>query len=159
MFKIITNSERETMHLGKILGSILQPGDFIALNGELGAGKTCLARGIGAGLGTTSKVKSPTFALINEYEGKIPLYHMDTYRLESPEEIEDLGYEDFFFGPGATMVEWADNIKPYLPGQRLDIYIKKKPGDDNARIIEIVPHGAHYKQLAWELMKIVRAGD
>ena len=159
MYKMTTNSAAQTRQLGETLGSLLQPGDFISLNGDLGAGKTCLAGGVGKGLGVTGRVKSPTFALINEYEGKVPLFHMDVYRLEQPEEIEDLGYEYYFYGPSVTLVEWAEIIEPYLPECRLSINIAGSPVSEEERVIELIPHGERYEQLVRELMRHVCAGD
>ena len=159
MYKITTNSAAQTRQLGETLGSLLQPGDFISLHGDLGSGKTCLAGGVGNGLGVTGRVKSPTFTLINEYEGKIPLFHMDAYRLDQPEEIEDLGYEHYFYGPGATLVEWAGIIESYLPECRLDITIVRSPVSEEERVIELVPHGKRHEQLVREMMRHVCAGD
>ena len=156
MYTIVTRSADETFRLGETLGSMLRPGDTIALNGDLGAGKTCLAGGVGRALGIVGRVKSPSFALINEYEGEIPLYHMDVYRLESPAEVEDLGYEEYFYGAGVTLVEWAERIKSYLPEQRLNISIEKDPENENTRIFKLVPRGNRYEQLAGELMTRVR---
>lgn len=156
MYTIVTRSADETFRLGETLGSMLRPGDTIALNGDLGAGKTCLAGGVGRALGIAGRVKSPSFALINEYEGEIPLYHMDVYRLESPAEVEDLGYEEYFYGAGVTLVEWAERIKSYLPEQRLNISIEKDPENENTRIFKLVPRGNRYEQLAGELMTRVR---
>lgn len=128
--KVITNSPAETRRLGEKLGKLLAPGDLIALTGELGAGKTLLVQGIAAGMGIEATVTSPTFLIIKEYPGKIPLYHMDAYRLAGPEELLALGYEEYFFGQGVTVIEWADwsstsfppltcaSIWSTLPGER-----------------------------------------
>lgn len=158
MHTITTGSPAETMRVGEILGGLLQPGDIITLNGDLGAGKTCLTAGIGRGLQTISRVKSPSFALINEYEGRIPLYHMDVYRLESESEVEDLGWEEYFYGSGATVVEWAAKLGPHLPPERLEIYIDKEAANEETRIIRLVPLGDRYRRLAGELMAHVRTG-
>ena len=159
MYSITTRSAEETINLGETLGALLQPGDMITLNGDLGAGKTCLASGVGRGLHIEGRVKSPTFALINEYEGKIPLYHMDVYRLDSPSEIDDLGFEEYFYGTGAVLLEWAQKIIDFLPKQRLDIVIEKDLHLENTRNIRLVPHGHRYEQLAGELIAHVRTGD
>ncbi|MFA7467396.1 MAG: tRNA (adenosine(37)-N6)-threonylcarbamoyltransferase complex ATPase subunit type 1 TsaE [Desulfotomaculaceae bacterium] len=159
MYSIATQSADETFNLGETLGAWLQPGDIITLNGDLGAGKTCLASGVGRGLHIESRVKSPTFALINEYEGKIPLYHMDAYRLDGPSEVNDLGLEEYFYGTGAVLVEWAQNIIDFLPELRLDIFIDKDPIEEDTRNIRLVPHGIRYEQLAGELIAHVRTGN
>jgi tRNA threonylcarbamoyladenosine biosynthesis protein TsaE len=156
---LYTQSAGETERLGEVIGGLLQPGDVVALNGDLGAGKTCLARGVARGLGVRDRVTSPTFTLINEYNGMIPLYHMDMYRLGSPEELEDLGYEEYFFGPGATLLEWAGQVEQYLPRRRLDIFITKLPDDEEKRKFELVPHGERFEQMVKELTRRVRAGN
>ncbi|HBX22597.1 MAG TPA: tRNA (adenosine(37)-N6)-threonylcarbamoyltransferase complex ATPase subunit type 1 TsaE [Desulfotomaculum sp.] len=159
MYSIASRSADETYNLGETLGALLQPGDLITLNGDLGAGKTCLASGVGRGLLIEGRVKSPTFALINEYEGKIPLYHMDVYRLDNPSEINDLGFEEYFYGNGAVLVEWAQKIIDFLPQQRLEIVIDKDPHQEDTRNIRLVPHGNRYEQLAGELIAHVRTGN
>lgn len=109
--------------LGQALASFLRPGDCLALFGELGAGKTCLVRGLAKGLGLDERlVSSPSFTLINEYPGEVPLFHIDAYRLDSPEELEELGLEEYWDGPGVTVIEWAERI-PRLPEDRLEIHI------------------------------------
>ncbi len=158
MVIIKTLSAAETGGLGSILGGLLQAGDVITLNGELGSGKTCFAAGVAKGLGIIERVTSPTFNLINEYDGKLPLYHLDVYRLASPEELEDLGFEEYFYGSGITMVEWAELVEQYLPAERLDIFIEKQQGDDNLRILRIIPRGVRYNKLVEELMQRVCAG-
>ena len=111
-----------TLEWGRLLGSILEPGDFIALNGDLGSGKTLLVKGIAQGLGVDGdEVTSPTFGFVQEYKGKVPLYHFDVYRLDVPEQLEDLGYEEYFFGHGVTIVEWADTVRNYYPEDYLQI--------------------------------------
>jgi len=138
---------------------LLKPGDIITLNGELGAGKTCLAKGIARGMGIAGHVTSPTFTLINEYAGKIPLFHLDVYRLGSPDELEDLGYEEYFYGSGVTLIEWAGLVEEYLPLDRLDIFINKPEEKDGCRQMQFVPNGIRYQQLVKELKQLVCAGD
>ncbi len=153
-----TYSSKETAGLGSILGGLLQAGDVITLNGELGAGKTCFATGVAGGLDIIEQVTSPTFTLINEYDGRLPLFHLDVYRLFSPEELEDLGFEEYFYGSGVTMIEWAEKVEQYLPAERLDVIIEKQPGDDNLRMLRIIPRGARYNKLVEELMQHVCSG-
>lgn len=156
MYIIQTHSAYETMKLGKTLSILLQPGDVITLNGDLGAGKTCLATGVARGLDISERVTSPTFTLINEYnDGRLTLYHLDVYRLGTPEELEDLGYEEYFYDSGVTMIEWAQRVEDYLPVARLDINIEKNPNDEDAREIKLIPHGKRYKDLVGELIQIV----
>ncbi|MDR0876184.1 MAG: tRNA (adenosine(37)-N6)-threonylcarbamoyltransferase complex ATPase subunit type 1 TsaE [Clostridiales Family XIII bacterium] len=119
-------NERELTEYGVRLGGELAPGAVIALTGELGAGKTTLAKGIARGLGITDEITSPTFTLINEYtSGRLPLYHFDVYRLGESDEavagLEDLGYEEYFFSSGVTIVEWADLIETLLPENAIRI--------------------------------------
>jgi len=155
---IKTWSSEETGGLGTTLGGLLQAGDVITLNGELGAGKTCFATGVARGLDIIDRVTSPTFTLINEYDGRLPLYHLDVYRLTGPEELEDLGFEEYFYGSGVTMVEWAEQVEQYLPAERLDIFIEKQRGNDDLRILRIVPQGTRYNKLVEEFMQHVCAG-
>ena len=121
IFEEMVESEKATKQLGRKLASLLSPGDVIALYGELGAGKTCLVHGLAKGLGIEEGfVASPSFSLINEYLGPIPLFHVDCYRLHLEEEIQELGLEEYFDGPGITVIEWADRIRD-LPEDRLNI--------------------------------------
>lgn len=152
-----SNSPEETMKYGEILGRMAQPGDVFCLNGELGAGKSVFARGVAAGLGITGRVASPTFTLINEHQGRLPFYHMDVYRLGSPEEMYDLGYEEYFYGSGITLVEWAGLVDDVLPADRLDINISG--AGEGGRLLELIPRGNRYRRLAEELMRYVRAGN
>lgn len=126
MFKIISNTVEQTMDIGTQLGTILKPGDLLNLNGTLGAGKTLLVKGIGRGLNISEDlVTSPTFSIINEYEGKHPLYHFDLYRLENALDLEQVGYLDYFYGSGITCVEWGELFSDYLPQERLDIVLNQ----------------------------------
>ena len=101
-------SASQTHRLGALLGGLLRAGDVVLLEGSLGAGKTALTQGIGAGLGVRETINSPTFTLLKEYAGRLPLYHFDLYRIEDPEELFALGFEDYFGGEGVCVVEWAD---------------------------------------------------
>jgi len=101
-------SASQTHRLGALLGGLLRPGDVVLLEGPLGAGKTALTQGIGAGLGVRETINSPTFTILKEYVGRLPLYHFDLYRIEDPEELFALGFEDYFGGDGVCVVEWAD---------------------------------------------------
>lgn len=120
----------QTMSLGRRLGKIALPGDVITLTGSLGAGKTTLTQAIGQGLMVPENyyITSPTFGLLHEYPGRIPLYHMDLYRLTSEEEIEALGFEDYLYGNGLTVIEWPDRLGSLLPSERLEIELSFTSG-------------------------------
>jgi len=155
---IKTSSPEETGDFGALLGDLLRSGDVITLNGELGAGKTCFATGVARGLDINDRITSPTFTLINEYDGRLPLYHLDVYRLASPEELEDLGYEEYFYSSGVTLIEWAEQVEQYLPAERLEIFIEKQLDDDSHRKLRLIPRGTRYNKLVEELMRHVSAG-
>jgi len=131
---IQTNSAEQTIALGKSLGKGLRAGDVVALFGDLGAGKTTLTRGIAAGLGLEADVHSPTFTLIHEHPGAVPLYHVDLYRLASEEEVETLGIEEYIYSDGVTIVEWADRMRSMLPPERLDIDLRMT-GDTERELV------------------------
>jgi tRNA threonylcarbamoyladenosine biosynthesis protein TsaE len=135
----VIEGEQATMQLGQWLASLLKAGDVVALYGELGAGKTCLVRGLARGLAIAEgQVASPSYSLINEYPGPLPLFHLDCYRLHLDEEIEELGLEEYFDGPGITVIEWAERIKD-LPEDRLDIVFTIL--DETGRHIRISAYG------------------
>jgi tRNA threonylcarbamoyladenosine biosynthesis protein TsaE len=113
----------ETIKLGEVIASLLKPGSIIALKGELGAGKTVLVKGIAKGLDTSEEPNSPTFVIMNAYEGRLPLYHFDLYRISGVYELEGIGYEDYFFGDGVSVIEWADRIEEILPEETIRIEI------------------------------------
>lgn len=157
MLTVESQSPDHTFQLGEFLGRIAAPGDIYCLSGDLGAGKTVFARGVAAGLGVTGRVASPTFTLINEHPGRIPFYHMDVYRLGGPDEMADLGYEEYFYGQGVTLLEWAGVVAELLPEDRLEINILQT-GDDS-REISFVPRGERYHPLVEELKRHVCAGS
>ncbi len=159
MTTLITSSPEETAGVGQKLGGLLLAGDVICLNGELGAGKTKFAQGVARGLGVESPVKSPSFTLIHEYRGRLPFYHMDVYRLNDPLELEDLGYEEYFYGDGVTLLEWADQVRGLLPDERLDIYIDRRPEGEDCRELKVKPKGERYRRLVEELMTVACAGN
>ena len=115
-----SGSADETRQLGEALGALLAPGDLVLLEGDLGAGKTALTQGIGRGLGVAGTINSPTFTLLKEYEGRLPLYHFDLYRIEDPDELLTLGFEDYFTDDGVCVVEWADRGERADAGMRAD---------------------------------------
>lgn len=127
---LITNSLEETYELGREIAGLLESGDVLCLSGDLGAGKTSLTKGIAAGLGITQPVTSPTFTIMKEYQsGRLPLYHFDLYRLGDAAIYEDLGYEEYFYGSGVSVLEWAVFIEEILPTNRLDIDIRISDDD------------------------------
>ncbi len=150
ILEVMVESEEATEQLGRKLASLLSPGDVIALHGELGAGKTCLVHGLSKGLGIEEGfVASPSFSLINEYPGPSPLFHIDCYRLHLEEEIQELGLEEYFDGPGITVIEWAERIRD-LPEERLDISFTIV--DESRRQIQVKGSGAWVKRLQnWNL--------
>ena len=121
---IATKNYKETILLGERIGKTLKPDDIVALSGCLGAGKTTLIQGIAKGLGVKNWVTSPTFTLINEYEGKLNLYHIDMYRVDNIDDAEDLAIEEYFTKGGATVIEWAEKIRSILPERTIKIGIK-----------------------------------
>jgi tRNA threonylcarbamoyladenosine biosynthesis protein TsaE len=144
--KIVSRSVKETMKIGRMLARKLLPADIICLYGNLGSGKTVLTKGIAEGLGIKAQaVVSPTFVLIRQYEAKIPLYHFDLYRLESQEDIEGLGYEEYLFDNAITVIEWADRLGCLTPKEYLRIELSSKSAAE--RKIEIRAIGERYKKL------------
>jgi tRNA threonylcarbamoyladenosine biosynthesis protein TsaE len=151
---VISGSAEETFFIGRIMGENVNAGDIVALTGQLGAGKTCLTQGMAAGIGVSESypITSPTFTLINEYPGRLTLYHFDLYRLNVLQDMEDLGYEEYFFGEGVCVIEWAEKIKgyfsdavisvslTYLDEDRREISISGD-GDRVAKISNALKHG------------------
>ena len=123
---IETKTPQETFEVGKKIGENARPGQIYTLTGDLGAGKTVFTQGVAAGLGITEPISSPTFTIIQEYEsGRLPLYHFDVYRIGDIEEMEEIGYDDYFFGQGICLIEWADLIEEILPENLIKIRIEK----------------------------------
>lgn len=131
--ELVSASPEETEATGERLAATLGPGDVVALVGELGAGKTCFIQGLVRGLGVTTRATSPTFVLINEYRGRLPVRHVDAYRTGSLAELQDLGLPELFAGDGVTVVEWADKLRPLLPPGTIEVRIEGV-GDEPRRI-------------------------
>ncbi|OWA34518.1 tRNA (adenosine(37)-N6)-threonylcarbamoyltransferase complex ATPase subunit type 1 TsaE [Saccharibacillus sp. O16] len=144
----ISRGEADTVALAEYLARRVQPGTVITLDGDLGAGKTRFSQGFAAALGVKGVVNSPTFTLIKEYEGRLPLYHMDVYRI-TQDEAEDLGLDEYFEGSGVSLVEWASLIPDLLPVNRLSLRIEHAGGD--SRIIQCEGMGSPYAQWVDEL--------
>lgn len=130
-----TKTVEDTINFGKALGRLLNAGDILALQGTLAVGKTQLTKGIAQGLDISEAVTSPTFTIISEYYGRLPLYHMDVYRLSSPEDFLDLGVEDMLYGQGVCIIEWSEKIMSELPASTILIHIE--PEEDSSRTITI----------------------
>jgi tRNA threonylcarbamoyladenosine biosynthesis protein TsaE len=145
---IQTFSSEQTSQFAEKLAALLSPGDVIALEGDLGAGKTTFTKGLAKGLEIKKTVNSPTFTIIKEYHGRLPLYHMDVYRVENSS--EDLGFDEYFEGEGVTVVEWAHLIEEQLPTERLTIYLYHE--DNDHRKIVLDPRGKRYEQLCKEII-------
>lgn len=135
-----TNKPEDTFLLGKQLGETAKPGDIYCLNGDLGVGKTVFTQGFAKGLGIEETVNSPTFTILQQYEeGRLPLWHFDVYRIGDVEEMEEIGYEDCFYGDGVCLIEWSDLIKEILPEQVIRITIEKD-----------LNHGFDYRKITVE---------
>jgi tRNA threonylcarbamoyladenosine biosynthesis protein TsaE len=145
-YELITADSEETSQFAARLAGLLQPGDVIALEGDLGAGKTTFTKGLARGLEIKKTVNSPTFTIIKEYKGMLPLYHMDVYRVADA--FEDLGFDEYFEGDGVTVVEWAHLIEEQLPQERLTIFLYREEGDHRRMVL--VPKGNRYEQLCKE---------
>ena len=150
MEKIILKGLEDTKKFGEKLGSLLKPGDIICLMGDLGAGKTTLTKSIGIGLGVEDYITSPTFTLINEYKGRLNLYHFDVYRLEGISDLDDLGFEEYFYSGGVCIIEWGDKIENILPKDTINLSIEKGSELDE-RIINLSGEGSRFKELIEEL--------
>ena len=131
-----TKSAQETYALAEEMGKKAQSGQIICLSGDLGVGKTVFAKGFAKGLGVKEEITSPTFTIMNVYNGRLPLYHFDVYRIADEEEMDDIGYEEFFFGTGVSLVEWPEMIRGLLPDDALWIEVEKdwEKGMDYRRI-------------------------
>ena len=146
-----SNNITETIKLGQKIGKSLRKGYVVALSGELGSGKTVLVKGIAEGLGVSEHncVNSPTFVILKEYKGRVPLYHFDVYRLNDICEFSTVGYGEYFYGNGVSVIEWADKIKETLPKEYLLVNIDIT--GDNERKIEIKAYGKQYEKLLEKL--------
>jgi len=155
LFKINIEDIKKTEELGETLGKLLNGGEIICMTGDLGAGKTTLSQSIAKGLDINDYVTSPTFTIINEYYGRHPLYHFDVYRINDVDEMYDLGYEDYFYGDGITIIEWANIIEDILPKERLNIDIKRGDYADS-REVQIYGYGKKYEGIVEDLKRIYK---
>ena len=146
--ELVTRSARETFDIGMRLGSLLAPGDTVCLEGDLGSGKTCLTQGIGHGMGVRDVITSPTFVLINEYttgQRGARLYHVDLYRIEREDDLVTLGLEDYIYGNGITVIEWAERARDYMPRERLWVTLTYL--DPSSRRLRFEAAGVHYQEV------------
>ncbi|TCI69113.1 tRNA (adenosine(37)-N6)-threonylcarbamoyltransferase complex ATPase subunit type 1 TsaE [Exiguobacterium sp. SH0S7] len=148
MYTLITHSAPETQAVAEKLAALVKAGTVITLNGDLGAGKTTFTQGFAKGLGVTRNVNSPTFTIMKQYQGRLPLYHMDVYRLEDTG--DDIGLEEYINGDGVAIVEWSNLIESSLPTERLAITIERT--GDEERSITFIPTGEAYDTLVKEVL-------
>lgn len=143
--EFIVDSELITMELGKKLGSLLKKGDIICLNGELGTGKTHFTKGVAKGLEIDDYITSPTFNIVNEYSGKLNLYHFDVYRVNDPDEIYAIGFDEYIFSDAVSIIEWSNYIEELIPKEHIAVTIEKLPEKgNNFRKISINYFGDRY---------------
>jgi tRNA threonylcarbamoyladenosine biosynthesis protein TsaE len=147
--KLFSNNLKETQIIGEKLGELAQPGDLFLMIGNLGAGKTTLTQGIARGLGSPDNALSPTFVLMRELRGRLWLYHIDLYRLDRLEEISDLGLDEYLYGKGLCVIEWAEKGLSVLPPDHLLIKINYL--EDTSRSFEFIPEGKRYRKLITQL--------
>lgn len=150
MVKIYLDGEEQTKEIGYKLGKLLTPGSVICLIGDLGAGKTTMTQSLAKAIGVDDYITSPTFTIVNEYEGDMPLYHFDVYRIGSSEEMYDIGYDEYINSDGVCIIEWANLIDDILPDEYLDIKLSYK---DMGREMILKPIGEKYKKIVEELTK------
>jgi tRNA threonylcarbamoyladenosine biosynthesis protein TsaE len=151
-----TASPEETRQLGTLLGKLAKPGDIYLLSGNLGVGKTCLTQGIVWGLGSKEYALSPTFVLMREIRGRLTLYHIDLYRLDCIEEVSDLGLDDYLYGNGLCVIEWAEKGLSVLPSEHL--LIKIEYSGDTERSFKLIPRGKRYEKFLAQIKPLIRKG-
>ncbi|SCY74212.1 tRNA (adenosine(37)-N6)-threonylcarbamoyltransferase complex ATPase subunit type 1 TsaE [Alkaliphilus peptidifermentans] len=144
------NNQQETEAIAEKLGSMVKKGDIICLTGDLGAGKTVFSKSFAKGLGVQEVVTSPTFTIVQEYQGRIPMYHFDVYRVNQPHEMDDIGFDEYVFGDGVCIIEWASIIKEILPENCLWIEIQVTGAE--SRTICVEDQSQNYKNIIKELL-------
>ncbi len=150
---LVSGGADETRAIGRRIGTSARAGTVLALTGELGAGKTQLAKGVAEGMGVTSVVNSPTFVLMNEHAGRLRLFHIDAYRLGDPEEASAAGLLDERHADGVTVIEWADRLDGWLPVERLEIHLETPPDAPMHRILKWTALGAEHEELAAKALR------
>lgn len=155
MFEITSHSPEETKRIAAAVGGLLLPGDLVNLSGELGAGKTLFVKGLAGALDIPEEmVTSPTFSILNEYEGTgVLLYHFDFYRLGSERELENIGFQDYFYGSGISIVEWGDLFPEHLPDDRLDVVMEKT--GPQARRLSFSGFGERGRHIAEQVRRLL----
>lgn len=152
MFSVISSGPEQTWRIGQALGTLLTAGDTVCLYGDLGAGKTNFSYGVAQGLGVKDRyITSPTFTFVNVYQGRIPFYHIDLYRLRDRDELEGIGFATYLDSDGATVIEWAERAEDELPVERLSVYLSTL--DDNSREIGFLAEGERYEKQLEALKK------
>lgn len=156
MAVLVSDSKEETQRQASLLAGLLHAGDVVNLSGDLGAGKTAFIQGLAKGLGIKERVTSPTFTLLKVYPGPLPLYHFDVYRLQRSRQLIELGYEEYVYGSGVTVIEWGDRVLELLPDERLDIEVRwAQPVSENKRLLEIIPRGERWKAAVAEWLDLI----
>lgn len=156
MIRLVTKSVDDTKAVAAALAELARPGDLILLAGDLGAGKTAFAQGFGAALGVVEPITSPTFTLVSQYEGRLPMNHLDVYRLEQLAEVADLGLAEMLDEGGVTLIEWGDAIIPALPTDYLEVHFAFGESDDE-RELELTPVGSRWSPRARAMATAVQA--
>ena len=155
MFSVITTSQEQTWQIGEMLGARLDAGDTVCLYGDLGAGKTSFSYGIALGLEVEEQyITSPTFTFVNEYQGRVPLYHIDLYRLKDPDELENIGFAEYIDSDGVTVIEWAERAEDELPLECLSVYLSYV--NDHSREIGFLAEGERYEKILDELSSALK---
>jgi tRNA threonylcarbamoyladenosine biosynthesis protein TsaE len=158
--QVLSQHPVDTQMLGEQVGRLLKAGDIVCLYGELGTGKTVLTQGIARGLGVAPEraVRSPSFVLMHRYQGRMPVYHADLYRLDGPTDVADIGLREFLGGDGVAIIEWADKLEASLPKERLEITIAHQT--EETRLITMTAQGLRYHQLLdqWQRQATTRGG-
>lgn len=152
-------SPEDTIAFGLALGHILRAGDVVCLSGDLGAGKTYLTKGIGRGMGVETEITSPTYTIMQVYDADVPLYHFDLYRIERPEDLLEIGFEEYVYGRGICVIEWADKFPGVIPEAYLSIQLKYTGDQGIGRRIELSAVGERYRQRLEELKNHVCTRD
>lgn len=154
---LLIENESQMQHFGRLLGKCLKGGDIVGLTGDLGAGKTTLTKSIAKGMGIEEHITSPTFTIVNEYDGDetkglVPLYHFDVYRISDEEELYDIGYEEYFFGKAACVVEWANLIPSLMPEEALWLDLRLGTNDPEERVIHL-RFESHFEERIQAILK------
>jgi tRNA threonylcarbamoyladenosine biosynthesis protein TsaE len=156
VFSVITTNQEQTWQIGEMLGARLDAGDTVCLYGDLGAGKTSFSYGIAQGLEVEEQyITSPTFTFVNEYQGRVPMYHIDLYRLTDPDELHNIGFEEYLDSDGVTVIEWAERAEDELPVERLSVYLSHV--NDHSREIGFLAEGERYQKLLDDLSNELKA--